>query len=175
VARLPDGGTIWALGLLLVAIAGLFVYLAVDKPVPTASPAVVSVSPEVADFGAVGQGEFRVAEFSVHNPLSQPLDLLEVKTSCTCTKFDLEPKQVPPGETGKVTLHWSTSNRRGEVELSALLVIKFPDDRTVGFPLNIRAEVEPDILVSPEHLSFEAGKPEVRRVTLAPVAWPNSM
>lgn len=165
--RLLDGGTTWAIILLLISSAALVGYLAFQKPAPQ-PPAVVSVTPDVTEFGTVGQGEFRVAEFRVANNLSEPIELLEVKTSCSCTKFDLEPKHVPPGESGRVKLNWSSSNRRGEVDLSALLIVKFPDDRNVVFPLNIHASVEPDILISPPDLSFTVDKPEVRRVTLAP-------
>jgi Protein of unknown function (DUF1573) len=168
VFRVLDGGTAWALGLLLLTSGVVVGYLAFERTPVMPTPAVVSVSPDVADFGTVGQGEFRVAEFQIFNPLAEPLEMLDVKTSCTCTKFDLEPRHIAPGSAGKVTLNWSSSNRRGELDLSATLVVKFPDDRVVGFPLNIHAEVEPDIRVSPSVVEFTADKSEVRRVTLSP-------
>ena len=165
--RLLDYRTTWALGLLLLSSAALVVYLAFKKPEPK-PPGVVSVTPDAAEFGTVGQGESRVAEFQVANNLSEPIELLEVKTSCTCTKFEIEPKHVLPGKSSRVKLNWSSSNRRGETSLSASLIVKFPDDRNIALPLNIHATVEPDILISPPDLSFAADKPEVRRVTLAP-------
>ena len=64
--RVLDGGTTWALVLLLLCGSALAAYLAVEKPVPK-PPAVVSVTPSAADFGSVGQGESKVADFVVSN------------------------------------------------------------------------------------------------------------
>ncbi len=48
--RVSDGGTTWSLVLLLLCGSALAGYLAVQKPLPK-PPAVVSVTPTVADFG----------------------------------------------------------------------------------------------------------------------------
>lgn len=153
--------------LLLLCGSALAAYLAVEKPLPKA-PAVVSVTPDVADFGTVGQGESKVAEFVVSNDTLHAIELLTVQTSCSCTKSEIEPKHLPPGGTGTVKLHWSSATSRGPINLPAMLIVKYPENKNVGFPLLIKATVEPDILFAPESLTFADGQSDTQRVTLKP-------
>ena len=162
-----DGGTTWAFVPLLLCGSALAGYMAFQKPTPK-PPAVVSVTPRVADFGTVGQGESKVAEFKVTNDLPLPVEMLTVQTSCSCTKFELEPKHLPPGEVGTVKLHWSSATSRGAISLPAMLIVKYPDGKNVGFQLLVNATVQPDILFTPDSLTFTAGKSETQRVTLTP-------
>ena len=160
-----DRATLVSLIVLLIAASAVMVFLSFSPP-PDSPISEITISPDVADFGTVGQGESHVAVFQVTNNRPDSLELVEVQTSCTCTIFEIEPHEVSSGGQGNIKLKWSSSSRRGETTLTATLVVKIAGELR-SFPLNINAMIEPDIHVSKNELDF-SNKTDVHRVTFSP-------
>ena len=67
----------------------------------------------IMEFGSVDEGEPVSAEFTFTNTGKSNLEIRELKANCKCTKIEAEPKEVKPGDTGKVILTFNTDGRKG--------------------------------------------------------------
>jgi len=82
---------------------------------PTLEPALVRV-------GAVGHREERQVAFAVVNPGGAPLEIAEVKPSCSCLTVELDRAPIPAGgrREGKVSIHFGrgTGSFHKQVDIS---------------------------------------------------------
>jgi len=55
-----------------------------------------------------------LADFGFKNTGTDPIDISSLETSCGCTVAKIDKKQIAPGETGAVHVHFDVGNRKGE-------------------------------------------------------------
>lgn len=76
--------------------------------------AVLEVSSDSYDFGAVKEGEKVEHEFMFTNTGDEPLIVSRVQASCGCTTPEYSKNPVPPGETGKVKVVFNSAGQMGK-------------------------------------------------------------
>lgn len=64
---------------------------------------------ETFDFGKVKKGPVAEHTFEFVNSGKQPLIIMDVTPSCSCTKVEWDHQPIPPGGKGKITLGVKTS------------------------------------------------------------------
>ncbi len=99
-----------------------------------------------------GRGEKNAPQshvFVVHNAGQGPLELVIQKTSCRCTKAEIDSPKVPPGGSAKITLEWETK-QLGRFRQSATLFSNDPQQRAVD--LVISGEIVSSFRVEPERI-----------------------
>lgn len=65
------------------------------------------------DFGKVKKGPVAEHTFEFTNTGNQPLIIMDVTPSCSCTKVEWDHQPIPPGKTGHITLGAKTSELTG--------------------------------------------------------------
>jgi len=68
---------------------------------------------ETHDFGKVKKGPVAEHSFEFINTGNQPLIIVDVKPSCSCTNVDWDKHPINPGQKGKITLGVKTSELTG--------------------------------------------------------------
>ncbi|MCD6012762.1 MAG: hypothetical protein K0Q79_2624 [Flavipsychrobacter sp.] len=68
---------------------------------------------EVHDFGIVKRGPVALYSFEFENSGDDPLLILDVRPSCSCTRVEWPKGPVKPGEKGAITLGVKTSELEG--------------------------------------------------------------
>ena len=79
-----------------------------------------------------------VREFEFVNDGTEPLVLLRVLTSCTCTKADISKKPVMPGQEGTVTVTYNPRRQHGAFNKAISIYTNVPGARYV---VTLRGEV----------------------------------
>jgi hypothetical protein len=95
---------------------------------------------EFHEMGQVVQGDTLSYDFVFTNTGKAPLIMHEYKAACDCTVPVLPAQPVLPGERGKVTLRYDTSNKQGRVSAAVVLYNNTPDRRSI---LRIVCDVQP--------------------------------
>ncbi len=87
----------------------------------------LSVGSGTYDFGKVEQGEPLKHTFILKNTGNAPLVINELLPSCECLTINADKKEIQPGDEGKITLIWNTSNKEGkQVEFATIKANSFP-------------------------------------------------
>lgn len=116
------------------------------------TPSMVFDNP-VKDFGKVMQGETIKHVFSFSNKGSSTLQLLSVEPSCGCQAASLSAKQIQAGQSGQIEVTVDTAGLTGAIEKSVNILTN--DPRRSSVSLSIRADVQPEIIVSSPSIFFE--------------------
>lgn len=114
-------GRVASAGLPLALIVSFLCVSAAPSPGRTAddkSAAKLVVSPEVHDFGNVGQDQRLVHEFTIVNEGNQELSIGRISTSCGCAAALAAQRTVAPGESTTLTVTLETRKYRGTLERS---------------------------------------------------------
>jgi hypothetical protein len=122
------------------------------KPPPLAKegpPPKLIVDDEEYKFGHGEKGAPQSHVFVVHNAGQGPLELVIQKTSCKCTKAEIDNPKVPPGGSAKITLEWE-AKQMGPFRQSATLFSNDPQKRAVD--LVISGEIVSSFRVEPERV-----------------------
>jgi hypothetical protein len=145
----------------------LVVSVAVD-----AAPPRLLVAEPIIDLGTVAPGETLEATFSLENQGGEPLTI-NARPTCGCTVAQWD-KSVAPGETGEIQATIDTSNLRGKVSKSIMVLSNDPELPTTRLVLNV--EVRPVLEFLPRpivRLQARQGEAASTAVVLAPIDVPN--
>ncbi|MBI4557480.1 MAG: DUF1573 domain-containing protein [Candidatus Hydrogenedentes bacterium] len=83
-------------------------------------------------FPLARQGQVVRHTFDVHNPLSEPLKIAEVSTSCGCTVAEVKPDTpIPPGKTLPVPVQLDLTAKGAEVEATVNLKLEGESEAVV--------------------------------------------
>jgi len=133
---------------------------------PTLEPALVRV-------GAVGHREERVATFALVNPGEAPLEILDVKPSCSCLDVRFDRAPVPAGgrREGTVSIHFGRGSGSFHKQVD-ILVAGRRDPLSFHIYANFHPGVRADLLEIVLDGTLGGGGPKPREVfelrTLAP-------
>jgi hypothetical protein len=133
-----------------------------------AAPPRLLVNEPIIDLGTVAPGEKLDATFTFENSGDEALTI-NARPTCGCTVAQWD-KEVAPGETGEIHAIIDTSNLRGKVSKSIMVLSNDPELPTTRLVLNV--EVRPVLEVLPRpivRLQARQGEAASTSVVLAPI------
>jgi len=100
--------------------AGIFFSALSPSPVFSSDPVVpVEEKPQNDehswDFGRVKEGRPLEHDFIISNRQENPIRIKEIVTSCSCTASKIAKKQLAPGESTVLKVHFKTGGYKGRV------------------------------------------------------------
>ena len=133
------------------------------KPVPPPLPQ--GPPPKAAIEGGKAEYDFGKAEketpqshaFVIRNVGHGPLTVKMWKTSCSCTKAEVEKTVTPPGGSTKVTLYWH-ARALGPFRQSADVLTNDPDQPTIEF--DVTGDIVSSLKVEPERVVISDVSPQ---------------
>ena len=102
-------------------------------------------------------GQTATHTFSIRNEGAGILRLVAGRSTCQCTKFEVETEEVPPGKTGRVKLHWQTAEAGEPFHHGAIVRTNDPDRKEIM--LRIKGEVKTFMASSPGGVVFSTVRP----------------
>jgi hypothetical protein len=110
----------------------------------------LAIDEAVFDFGAVDRGTRVEHTFALRNAGDAPLRIEAVKSSCGCTVTLVSARDVPPGETGRLSVSVDTTRMTGRATKTVTVHTNDPDAPASG--LTVTGEVRADLVVTPSPL-----------------------
>lgn len=119
-----------------------------------AGPPTIEVSPTLHDFGTIAQTAQVETTISVRNAGGSTLEILNVTTSCGCTKARLEKEKLEPGQTTTLHILFDARSHVGEREapltepeaVTHAIYLRTNDPEHPEVEIEIRATVAPGSL-----------------------------
>ncbi len=84
-------------------------------------PTSVQIIDSVYNFGTIQEGEMVTFSFRFKNTGKEPLEILEVNTSCGCTVPEKPEAPIQPGETGFIKTSFNSERRPGETHKTIMV------------------------------------------------------
>ena len=111
--------------------------LVISKPSQTATTEKPNVHTEelLYDFGFTQHQQTITHIFKLKNVGNQPLDILDVDSSCSCTAALLSEKTILPGETAEIEVKFETEYRRGRQTSTVKVRTNDSDTPVIHFTL----------------------------------------
>lgn len=148
----------------------ILAYLAIPSSRAVGVPPEIEVLPgTIQDVGAVRQRSVTKARFQLTNRSNALVTITSLSPSCDCTSFDINKRDLRPGETSIISLEYQSGTSRGIVEAMTRIDYRTannPRERSVS--LIVRGQIDPDFEVDPESIEFTASSPLVQHVILRP-------
>ncbi len=85
----------------------------IDKPLP-----LLHIQPEVYRLGDIKEGETAIATFLVRNNHSQPIELVDIQTSCGCTAAEPESFVIMPNDFTQLRVTVDTTAKQSNIKKS---------------------------------------------------------
>ncbi len=113
---------------------------------------------EVKDAGILKQQEEKDIIFLLTNDTESSVEIVQISTSCTCTRAEVAARNLLRGESTELTVRLHVGNLRGQVAASVDVMYRSEGRQFLErLPLMITAIVEPHYIVAPEEVIFELG------------------
>lgn len=120
---------------------------------PTAGALVEILHGEVHDFGRMERDSEASHEFIIRNGGSKILKLAPGGSSCpSCTVGSISRKEIPPGESGTVTIKWKTATPDLEYRKEAYILTNDPNRQTII--LTIKGKVIQSLRLDSDDIAF---------------------
>jgi hypothetical protein len=119
------------------------------------------------DFGKLDIDEEGSRVFHVRNAGNAPLTIAKGVTSCRCAVSELKQTEIPPGESGEITIKWKARERPGSYRETASFSTNDPFQPQ--FTLAITGKITAKFWISPAELLFNqisADQPATRQARL---------
>jgi len=111
---------------------------------------------EVKDVGVLKQQDEKDVLFRLFNATETPVEIVQLSTSCTCTRVEVATRNLGPGESTELTARLSVHSLRGSVVALVNVLYRVGNAQELErLPLTITAMVEPHYKVTPEAIVFE--------------------
>ncbi len=120
----------------------------------------------VIHLGDLSQGQKAVVEFVLVNHFSQPLEIVDVVRSCTCSEATPERNHLEPNGRTVLRVAWSTGSYRGLHTVNVSVVFKLADGEAGARSLQVEGNIVPDIITEPGKLVFDGTKAETQSLHL---------
>ncbi len=106
-----------------------------SKPLTT-----IALSEGAFDFGKIKKGEHKEHIYEITNTGTNPLIISQVKPGCGCTVPDYTKEPILPGQKGKITLKFDSSNFDGLVNKQAEV---FANVEKAPIIISFSADIQP--------------------------------
>ncbi len=110
---------------------------------------------EVKDVGILKQQEEKDVVFRLFNATSAPVEIVQISTSCTCTRAEAAVRNLLPGESTELTARLHIGSRRGQVAALVNVLYRVGGTQLERLSLTITATVEPHYTLIPEEVVFD--------------------
>lgn len=151
----------FAAGIILLTLCNLGLILSQDAPASQAPGFIqesgISFSESEIAFGRVKQGQKLKKEIQYTNSSQREIQIEDVRSTCGCTTSDPSKRSLRPGESGQLVVTFDAGTKSGPSETTVALHLKNTAEPAI---LRVRADIVPLILVSPEVVDLEPGKPQ---------------
>ncbi|MBX9624734.1 MAG: DUF1573 domain-containing protein [Gemmataceae bacterium] len=128
----------------------------------------LTLSPAVHDFGEVEPtGGNLIARFELSNTYDMPVEVVEVVKGCSCADAAVEPRTIPAGGAGVLTVVWRVAGKRGRAGENIVLVCKV-GARTEPVPARVTAFVAAALEPDREAVSFRRTGCQAETVAFRP-------
>lgn len=158
--------------LLCCAGLGVSVFCALRKPVENPESRhkmELQVDVDTIDIGTIRQQETRNVAFHLRNTSQNDLSLESVHTSCGCTEWHLDKRQLKRDESAELSVTFSSGQARGSMAATIRVFYRnLETEETGNLFLTLFADVLPDYDISPAILEFTAKTESTQYVTLKP-------
>lgn len=129
---------------------------------------VIKIEPESIDLGRMKQMESRTTTVKVSNAGGGILKIDDVRADCGCTVPELAVKELKPGESTTMTIHFDSKQFNGQVHKMIRISCNDPEHRNYELPLTVY--VKAMLIMDPpaERIGFsqaKAGVAETKTVT----------
>jgi hypothetical protein len=104
------------------------------------------------DFGTMDIEEKGSHKFLVKNSGNSPLTIREKDTSCNCVVGDIEKKEIPPGESAKITITWKSKQVLGPFSEMAMFSTNDPVQSELS--LTISGQIIAKLRADPQEFIF---------------------
>ena len=125
---------------------------------------------DVHDFGDIEQGEKVTTTFKFKNTGSNPIEIVNVSTSCGCTSAAPEKTVYQPGESGEIPVTFNSGKFNGKI--TKRVTITTDNEASPKQIVTIKGNVIVDIIVKPASLFFakaESGQKEQQTIEVSTV------
>lgn len=119
---------------------------------PKAKSGIMVFEREQIDFGKVNDVDLQQGEFKFTNRGDGPLEIIDIKGSCSCTVGELDKMVYAPGESGTLSVTLNTARRDGT--MGQTVTVQTNDETAPLRTLIVRANVIPLATVSAKEVQF---------------------
>ena len=121
------------------------------------------------DIGKIRQQETKNVTFRLLNTTQNNVSLESVHTSCSCTEWHLDKRQLESGETAELSVTFGSGQARNRIGTIIRVFYKNLKTEVAGnLFLELIADVQPDYDISPPFLDFTNETEMVQYVSLKP-------
>lgn len=133
-------------------------------------PPGLHAKPAVINLGKVDSKVHHLSSKLKNNSL-QPLRVVGVVRSCSCTSASISSDPIEPGASIRLDIEWDARGLRKDASADILVVYEFigghgQNDREGRERVTVHAQVVPDIDYEPEELVFKSGLSGTQALTL---------
>lgn len=101
------------------------------------------------DLGEADYGDVKTATFTVRNDSGMSLTLFAADKSCECAGVEVQPAQVPSGQTAAVTIRWEPKLNQYSTDYIRLrTTIQAVEAPRLSLPLEARGRIKPTLLLN---------------------------
>ncbi|QDV48520.1 DUF1573 domain-containing protein [Gimesia fumaroli] len=125
-----------------------------DGTKTSSQPEGLQVTPLVLDLGKINQGEIINEEVNINNYSKDTFTNVKLLSSCGCTVVSNVPNRFLPGESFQPRIEFNSSGKRGKSRANLLLEYVSPGNQKETKLIELVADVEPTIYLTPTKLSF---------------------
>ncbi len=117
------------------------------------------------------QGESRSAQFQLRNRSKETLRISRVVGHCSCASHHLSDSELSPGETATLTLTYQSGGSRGDTgTFATIYYFLVEQQQLLNTDCQIKAHVQPNIVWTPEVITFQTGHSSSCRLNITPDA-----
>lgn len=126
--------------LVLLAATSTLAQLSVDQPI-------ITVEPEVMDFGVVQQNESRSGDITIRNIGGAMLQIRDIKSDCGCTVAEVNQRELGPGESTLLSVTFNSKKFEGPQTKLVKIYTNDPQSPVVEY--QVLAKVHVPVYVTP--------------------------
>lgn len=112
------------------------------------TPGLIQFDSLLMDFGLVYTHGATVCEFPFRNVGTQPLKILSIQKACGCAKAEATPRELAPGQSGKITVTFDLKGRQGDQRQNIFIKTNDPQNALVALTCQGKA-------INPVHVSCD--------------------
>ena len=105
------------------------------------------------NFGTVAKAAKAEHTFEFKNEFDQPIEILSVNPSCTCTLPEVPTKIVKPGETGQIIAKFQTRKFSGQRGATLNISMKKGNDYSTAL-VSVKGYIRQDVVVHPPEVDL---------------------
>ncbi len=128
----------------------------------------IEISPISLDFGNLDEDDNPSFRFSIKNTSSRPVEIADILKNCGCVLLDeYKNKVIDKWHTLDITGKWSLFKKSGNVQEKMIFLIRPIDNKSALaqlYPVNLKANVFPNLIVEKEKIKFKGNIPQQVKV-----------